>query len=97
MEEPSRLDKLYNFPAKDILVPSLKVGALSGKAIFHVYGILHTLLYHQHPAFVLVGILTVQSLLFALISFPFRLHYMCRRMTTVLGLACNPLSTKLRS
>ena len=83
MEEPSRLDELYNFPAKDILVPSLKVGALSGKAIFHVYGILHTLLYHQHPTFVPVEILTVQSLLFAMIPFLFRLHYMYRRMTGI--------------
>ena len=57
MEEPNRLDKLYNFPAKDILIPSLKVGALSGKAIIYVYGILHTLLYHQDSAFVLMGIL----------------------------------------
>ena len=56
MEEPNRLDKLYNFPVKDILIPSLKVGALSGKAIIYVYGILHTLLYHRDPAFVLMDI-----------------------------------------
>ena len=96
MEEPNRLNQLYNFPAKDILIPSLKVGALSGKAIFYVYEILHTLLYHQHPAFVLMEILIVRSLLFAMIPFRFRLHCMCRRMTSILEVACKSLIAKLK-
>lgn len=95
MEEPNRLDKLYNFPIKDILIPSLKVGALSGKAIIYIYSILHTLLHYQDPAFVLMDILIVPLLLFAMIPLLFSLHYTCRRMTSIPEFACSPLLAKL--
>ena len=91
MEEPNRLDRLYNFPARDILIPSLKVGALSGKVVFLCqWHHTHTLLYHQHPAFVLMDILTVPSLLFAMFPSLFKWHYMRRRTTSILEVACDP-------
>ena len=91
MEEPNRLNQLCNFLAKDILIPSSKVGALSGKAIFYIYRILHTSLYHQHPAFVLMDILIVSSLLSAMNPFLFRLLYMCRTRINIVEVAFNPV------
>ena len=42
MEQPN---KPYGFPAREILIPALKVGALSGKLVLLIYGTSRSLSY----------------------------------------------------